>query len=990
MSLPPKRYFFYFAVCYLVLSQLWSSLFAPSVSFVSVPPLEQLSTNATPTTAPVYKADPFLTWKQDHWTPPRYPSSFDMASGHVDSFLQRVQTYQQMGHNRSELEQWQSAVTMHTTVIVHAIDKPALEKQLAAIARQSAAIDTTWIVCSRALKPTVDILVVQFPSLNIHVHAAAPNTEAKPGSAAASPWLSAIAKLNIQSDFIWVLDDGAVPTDHYLDTMLPFIAPNDSPYAQTLLGTHGALLPANAFVTKYKPAIHCLPAAFHFLPDVVQPVDMVHHSWVLRRAWLQHLLPENDDLLASPLAFYISQSLAPHGIPSMVLPPPKTLKNTRKVPVAALRGLRTAVACAHVVPRAYEQDDAWRRVLAMRATPTAVDMRFRALTPSYKPLLFLIHDVNEAKAIFPLICRFPAHVPIHVALPGISQGLDAATWGPHLTRECHRPFILHDMHLPANDRRHGQLMAQLGRLAHAIQPAVFFHLSDSIFFDDVQALMQLQTRVTPCTVIHLPHDQVPHALWLSKLSVQALQHWNDIKVNLVVITDRRPHSLSRLLNSVRQANYLGDAVDLTIHMDQTADRVTRMLVHNFAWEHGVKHVRHRIRKGGLMPAIVESWYPSTNDDYGVLLEDDIEVSLLFYAWIKYTILHYRYDPEYNQGRSWIYGISLYSPRNLELRPEGRIAFDPNQVLIPGGFPRNTPYASQVPCSWGAVYFPEHWREFHQYLNTRLQDLAAPTPLLNTTVPRSRSNRWKKSWKKYFIELVYLRGYVMVYPNFQDFESFSTNHLEFGTHIKHTRAKSAVASFVVPLMKDDTIYSQLPAHRLPSFDHLPMLDLWGHLHTHSQLYITGVHWQRHVSACAPPSFVRFDPQDLVCPFDDALEAADAAEAEAEQLEAAVQGTGVVIAADAAVTTTSKAKKPKKKKKKVISTELFEYVEYKTIYVNDEAAQMDDMDSAWADLPEPLDVASMRTASDDHHYEDQEYKDLEHNLDALVTIAKQQMA
>lgn len=52
-------------------------------------------------------------------------------------------------------------------------------------------------------------------------------------------------------------------------------------------------------------------------------------------------------------------------------------------------------------------------------------------------------------------------------------------------------------------------------------------------------------------------------------------------------------------------------------------------------------VHHRVVHGGLLPAVVESWYPSSNDSYGLLLEDDVELSPLFYAWAKMNVLHYR-------------------------------------------------------------------------------------------------------------------------------------------------------------------------------------------------------------------------------------------------------------------------------------------------------------------------------------------------------------
>lgn len=338
-------------------------------------------------------------------------------------------------------------------------------------------------------------------------------------------------------------------------------------------------------------------------------------------------------------------------------------------------------------------------------------------------------------------------------------------------------------------------------------------------------------------------------------------------MDLVVITDRRPHSLARLLKSTSRARYLGDTVNLKIHMEQTADRVTRMLVNGFEWTHGSKTVRHRIIKGGLMPAIVESWYPSSKDNYAVFLEDDVEVSPLFYVWAKYNILRYRYSEDRKEKQQQLYGISLYSPRHLELFPEGRRPFDPVTAIGPE-FDPHVPYLTSVPCSWGAVYFPEHWIEFHSYLTVRMADLRQQPdqPLLNITVPGSRSERWKSSWKKYFIELVYLRSYVMLYPNFQKFESFSTNHLEFGTHVKKERTKNALDEFLVPLMQRDTIVSQLPQQHLPAFHKLPVLDLWGNRVTLEYLESVAIDWHRNVSAC-PRNAGHFDPQDLLCPFID---------------------------------------------------------------------------------------------------------------------------
>lgn len=65
---------------------------------------------------------------------------------------------------------------------------------------------------------------------------------------------------------------------------------------------------------------------------------------------------------------------------------------------------------------------------------------------------------------------------------------------------------------------------------------------------------------------------------------------------------------------------------------------------------------------------------------------------------------------------------------------------------------------------------------------------------DVVIPKSRSNVWRQSWKKFFIELVYRHGLVMLYPNFKNQSSFSTNHLEAGTHISDGLKRALISSF----------------------------------------------------------------------------------------------------------------------------------------------------------------------------------------------------
>ena len=94
--------------------------------------------------------------------------------------------------------------------------------------------------------------------------------------------------------------------------------------------------------------------------------------------------------------------------------------------------------------------------------------------------------------------------------------------------------------------------------------------------------------------------------------------------------------------SLHKARYFGDALNLRVNLEQDSDPETLQIVKELHWDHGSIIINHRIIHGGLLPAVVESWYPHSNDSYGLILEDDVELSPLFYAWVKMSILRYRF------------------------------------------------------------------------------------------------------------------------------------------------------------------------------------------------------------------------------------------------------------------------------------------------------------------------------------------------------------
>ncbi|KAF7722611.1 hypothetical protein EC973_002924 [Apophysomyces ossiformis] len=763
------------------------------------------------------------------------------------TFLRNLQTYRTTGHDYSSLSALPTSSAHETvTAIVQIKDRSLIKQQLDAVKSQTVTIAHIWLICPSTLRSATEYHARNLKDARV-ITVDTPQYQAR---AMKSTWEASWLQIvhTVDTPLVWVLDD-SLPGPRHLEYVYDAIRTNQ--YHDALVGTHGSLLPSRLNAEK-ESSILCLPKDFHTVPTSTQPVDMIHGAWLLRKLWLPYLTVNLDtSSLSVPLAYHISQSLSQHGnIPSIVLPPPE--KN-RQLMILADKCTDVRLSLA--------KDEIWRQRLKMYTTPTALDYRYIAtLRQQHEQhtLLFFADGYEQALALHPLICRFSYRV--HVVVTGTRRGLAGQRLEQVFKQTNCSDAIVHDIDIKDGDEPAAviSVISSVTRLIHAVEPKALVHIAKD---NPVISSLKVVAKTWDVSTIGLPVDDIRHALWISELSPDTLQHWNTMDLNLVVITDRRPHALARLLQSLSRSHLLGDKVDLTIRMEQSADSATRSLVNNFAWSHGTKEVRHRIKKGGLMPAIVESWYPKSKHDYAVILEDDVEVSPFFYTWAKYSILQYRYSGNVNASRL-MYGVSMYAPRNLELLPQGRRPWSAEKALS-SRYPPHMPYVSQVPCSWGAVYFPEHWREFHAYLTVRLEDEKTEHQL-NITVPRSRSVRWKKSWKKYFIELVYLRAYVMLYPNFQRFESFSTNHLEFGTHVKKERRHKTIDTFLVPLMQRNTILAQLPGHRLPAFEELPVLDLWGRVVNHEHLEYKGAVLHRKVSSCSR-TYGRFDPEDLLCPL-----------------------------------------------------------------------------------------------------------------------------
>lgn len=144
-----------------------------------------------------------------------------------------------------------------------------------------------------------------------------------------------------------------------------------------------------------------------------------------------------------------------------------------------------------------------------------------------------------------------------------------------------------------------------------------------------------------------------------------------------VLAFDRIESLRRCLQSLSGADYGGDRVNLHVFVDhfrtvalgndsdlldhklQEARRILEF-VDGFSWQYGEKILHYRTSNAGLQAQWLEAWWPGSDDDFAFVVEDDLEVSPLYYKFLKRLIINYYYDSS-NFSPS-IYGASLQRPR----------------------------------------------------------------------------------------------------------------------------------------------------------------------------------------------------------------------------------------------------------------------------------------------------------------------------------------
>ncbi|VVB14263.1 unnamed protein product [Arabis nemorensis] len=255
-----------------------------------------------------------------------------------------------------------------------------------------------------------------------------------------------------------------------------------------------------------------------------------------------------------------------------------------------------------------------------------------------------------------------------------------------------------------------------------------------------------------------------------------------------VLTFNRLHSLSRCLESLSASDYgvSGDRgrIHLHVYIDHfslsrnvksVGDKLKSAkeileFVDRFEWRFGEKVVHYRTDNAGLQGQWLEAWWPSSDHEFAFVVEDDLEVSPLYYMFLERVIRDYYYDAS-NFNPS-IYGASLQRPRLVPGKHGNKLLVDPKTNV----------FLYQLVGTWGQLLFPKPWKEFRLWYDEHKSN--GKKPFLDGMV----SNGWYKRmgeriWTPWFIKFVQSRGYFNIYTNFPNEGALSVSHRDAGVNYR---------------------------------------------------------------------------------------------------------------------------------------------------------------------------------------------------------------
>lgn len=264
------------------------------------------------------------------------------------------------------------------------------------------------------------------------------------------------------------------------------------------------------------------------------------------------------------------------------------------------------------------------------------------------------------------------------------------------------------------------------------------------------------------------------------------QAWNEVSVNIVVHAQSTASGgLIRLLESLKRADFFSSAPPrLTIELPHSIEEASRRYLQHFNWPptssrktENLLTIHRRIPRQGLTPEensvrFLESfWPPDPANNHILVLSPNVELSPLFFHYLKFAMLEYAYSLYEERSkheedfRQNLLGFSLVLP-TVYLN-------DSTPFTVPLAGTKATPFLWEAPNSNAQLYLGHKWVELHDFVSRSLA--AQHTLSTPTTFDEKIVSKMYPSWLEHILKLVRIRGYWTMYPNLETGHALATAH-----------------------------------------------------------------------------------------------------------------------------------------------------------------------------------------------------------------------
>lgn len=241
---------------------------------------------------------------------------------------------------------------------------------------------------------------------------------------------------------------------------------------------------------------------------------------------------------------------------------------------------------------------------------------------------------------------------------------------------------------------------------------------------------------------------------------------------VIVLTYNQGDSLERCLEALQQAFYNGKRIDLSIFIDRSKSGEVYSDVISVAtdstWTHGGKMVNVWNDHVGLCGQWIDTLRPKHQDDFGIILEDDVEVSQYYYLWLFGARMAY-------SGRPDIAGYTLQRGTLRADQKDGNV-----DLLIEATEPI---FLHELLGTWGYAPEPRVWADFRRWFHNVSCDKSYDPIVdgLHMSQWYTMQSKHQTMWMMWHLRYVHERSLYTVYANLDKWKTLASSSHDLRLH-----------------------------------------------------------------------------------------------------------------------------------------------------------------------------------------------------------------